>query len=429
MKSLIFYLISLCALRVQASHCENPFPARLYNEAIDLFPKLLESTRSHFEPAAAVDLHDKIIKGHLDYDGFGENRQIRQVINTRVGRNQVNALHIAAAMQQCNILQQLIELGGDINAKDRRGFTPAHFAALGSSRECLDILFENQADFSAVNEFGAKPEQVWTLTHLKASEAQAIYFRCWISGALLKMDGEHFCLATGNYFSEGIKQTPASVLKTWREEFAAQEHPSAKVLTDRVHTFRSHGGLYLANKRPLKLNDFFTANDFGLHANREFEIGDVVEVFGGLWDPQHNSKIHGVFSLDTEKLKGHLSFVYDKGLPNVVFVQFFNRFGVSQGHFAMAIRRINRGDPIVRERLIGEKSAGLHDEIAKEALDEFITKHTLTGIMQSKQSFGLEAVRNRAVLNYLIENKNILLRLRNQGLVSNEELAISGQLK
>jgi hypothetical protein len=42
------------------------------------------------------------------------------------------ALHVAAAAYQCDILEKLVALGGDIRARDRRGSEPLHYAVVGT---------------------------------------------------------------------------------------------------------------------------------------------------------------------------------------------------------------------------------------------------------------------------------------------------------
>jgi hypothetical protein len=42
------------------------------------------------------------------------------------------ALHVAAAAYHCDIIRQLIAMGADIRARDRRGAEPLHYAAAGT---------------------------------------------------------------------------------------------------------------------------------------------------------------------------------------------------------------------------------------------------------------------------------------------------------
>jgi ankyrin repeat protein len=61
------------------------------------------------------------------------------------------ALHIAAAREQYEICNKLIDLGVDINAKDLHGNTAAHHAALVGSLEISQLLHSAKANLSVRN--------------------------------------------------------------------------------------------------------------------------------------------------------------------------------------------------------------------------------------------------------------------------------------
>jgi hypothetical protein len=77
------------------------------------------------------------------------------------------ALHIAAAAYRLEIVQQLIAMGGDVRAKNRRGAEPLHYAVDGGpgSRSCdpsaqaatVASLIDAGADPNTVDQGGVTP--------------------------------------------------------------------------------------------------------------------------------------------------------------------------------------------------------------------------------------------------------------------------------
>lgn len=426
MKMRPLLLLTLVALDLHAnSRCLNPFPPRLYREAKMAFERAARESRVSWDLPDAVALHELILRGFDEKaaEKISNDIDMARAVNAKVGHYGLRAAHVAAMMQDTHALAWLKKKNADLSAPARRGFTPAHFAALGLDRECLDFIRRFNVTMVAPNEYGANPDQVFALTHVGALKP---YFYCYVSGAVFAHDVEDFCMFTGAYFIAGIKQTPIKVIETWREEFAAREHPAARDLLDRVQNFRFFTSrLYLKSLLPIRFGVVFEREDFRLHANEDFAPGDVIEIYAGLFEPDKNSIAHGVFETKTDAVSGYLPFASDRGLTNMVFVQFFNRFGVSQGHFGMAIRSIRRHEVIVRERLSNEPVRPDERERCADDLDEILRNTTLKQMAESKnKGFDLVDIRNRALSKYLTDNTNVLLRLLAERKVSASDLKV-----
>ncbi len=77
------------------------------------------------------------------------------------------ALHMAAAVYETEIVRQLIALGADIRAKNRRGAAPLHYAAVGlpgsdtwnpdAQAATIALLIEAGADPNALDKSGVTP--------------------------------------------------------------------------------------------------------------------------------------------------------------------------------------------------------------------------------------------------------------------------------
>lgn len=57
------------------------------------------------------------------------------------------------------ILDLLVEKGADINTEDNAGFTPLHSAFLNEDKELIELLIEKGADLNAKDDFGMTPKQ------------------------------------------------------------------------------------------------------------------------------------------------------------------------------------------------------------------------------------------------------------------------------
>jgi hypothetical protein len=77
------------------------------------------------------------------------------------------ALHLAAATYATELVEQLVRLGADVGARNRRGATPLHYAVDGGPRAphwnpraqaaTVRMLVENGADANATDKSGVAP--------------------------------------------------------------------------------------------------------------------------------------------------------------------------------------------------------------------------------------------------------------------------------
>ena len=80
-----------------------------------------------------------------------------------------NLLHIALVSvtraPSPEVVQHLIEIGVDVNARDRRRWTPLHFAARTKNPAVVKLLLEAGADVNATDDEGITPLHQGLLTH------------------------------------------------------------------------------------------------------------------------------------------------------------------------------------------------------------------------------------------------------------------------
>ncbi|HEY2415261.1 MAG TPA: ankyrin repeat domain-containing protein [Pirellulaceae bacterium] len=82
-------------------------------------------------------------------------------VNTRSDTDRWNLLHMAlvsvTAPPNPQVIKHLIRLGVDVNAQDRRHWTPLHFAVRTKNAEIVRLLIEAGAEVDAVNDEHISP--------------------------------------------------------------------------------------------------------------------------------------------------------------------------------------------------------------------------------------------------------------------------------
>ncbi|KXN90993.1 Protein MGA2 [Leucoagaricus sp. SymC.cos] len=69
-------------------------------------------------------------------------------------------LHLAAFMKLPALVDFLVKHEADVDARDKNGFTPLHFAVLAKSVECAKVLVQADADREIVNYLGKTAEEI-----------------------------------------------------------------------------------------------------------------------------------------------------------------------------------------------------------------------------------------------------------------------------
>ncbi|KAF8904421.1 hypothetical protein CPB84DRAFT_1772998 [Gymnopilus junonius] len=71
-------------------------------------------------------------------------------------------LHLASSLGLPALTTWLVQHDADLDARDRNGFTPLHFAALSQSKACASTLIEAGADLEVVNALGKTADEITT---------------------------------------------------------------------------------------------------------------------------------------------------------------------------------------------------------------------------------------------------------------------------
>ena len=78
-------------------------------------------------------------------------------VNARDPDSGRTPLHFAVENSDCEVVEQLLERGADVNVREKTGNTPLHFAAIGNASEVAELLLYRGADVKVQDIVGNTP--------------------------------------------------------------------------------------------------------------------------------------------------------------------------------------------------------------------------------------------------------------------------------
>ena len=89
-------------------------------------------------------------------DSLTNKEQITEYLNQKIVDGSATLLHIASK-HDVEILKYFVELGGDVNGKDKYDRVPLFYAAMAGKMECVQYLVSEGGDVQSKDNNGKTP--------------------------------------------------------------------------------------------------------------------------------------------------------------------------------------------------------------------------------------------------------------------------------
>jgi len=119
----------------------------------------IEAVKQHLAAGADVNAKDGIGWSVLDQALASKNEELVKFIKASGGNsNAGKSIYVASGIGDLKAVKQHLDTGKDVNAKNRDGVTPLHYAAWDAHKEIAELLIANGADVNAkADEFSYTP--------------------------------------------------------------------------------------------------------------------------------------------------------------------------------------------------------------------------------------------------------------------------------
>ena len=109
--------------------------------------------------AEGADVNAKTNDGKTPLDEainpFYNKTEIANLLRKHDGKH--GTIHSAVGGGDVEAVKEFLAAGADVNVKDKRGFTPLHWASISGHKEAVELLIDNSADVNAMRGGGGTP--------------------------------------------------------------------------------------------------------------------------------------------------------------------------------------------------------------------------------------------------------------------------------
>jgi len=109
--------------------------------------------------AEGADVNAKTNDGKTPLDEainpFYNKTEIANLLHKHGGKH--GTIHSAAGGGDIEAVKKFLATGADVNVKDKRGFTPLHWASISGHKEAVELLINNGANVNAIKGGGGTP--------------------------------------------------------------------------------------------------------------------------------------------------------------------------------------------------------------------------------------------------------------------------------
>lgn len=313
------------------------------------------------------------------------NKVKPEILNQKVSLYKVTPLHVAVGVNRTNVIDWLLSKLPNLNLQDRAGFTPLHLAALHETKEVYNKLVRAGADETIIDNYGATPQKLWDLTHMKHPKEQKIKIFSLINDEVETIDAVEFYDILGARYIETTKATPKDIIQLWAASI--KEFPVLEV------EFPTDPSVYIKLDYDKESDLEVEPIGWGLFASEGFGPQEIITEYQGRWMPKRHSLRDAEYAyshINPELYRGYGAYIQDS-FPNAALVEFHkeglpNRIGI------VATEPIKAGDQILLDYREHPVKWNLHKEFRVMnffAFSHLTTEKIIDSFIEEKAPMGL----------------------------------------
>jgi hypothetical protein len=332
----------------------------------------------------------------------------------------LTALHLATIQGSYDLVREMLQSGlVDVNAKDRRGWTAMHHAAVKGDREMINLLKSYGGDPTILNHRSGNVADLLNLcSPVKVDENQPLPLVVWKENQEQRplTFAEFKKIAHAEYLTEYFVD-PAWLLKDWEKNTTYTCHPFFRNLniSQRFSEYRKNPPHLILERDPQVGLDVKTADKLMKGQGVTEYLGEVVSSTAEIKNLEYVLE-----SVDGNG-KRNLGPIINDGFPNVTSITEFNA-GMKR-HFMFMLDDAEAGERLCWNYGSGHdvKAKVPHVELRREAILSFFKKHSLSLLaMEIKQALKAEKASTSETLDiyskidkvkYIIDTPTSLLHL------------------
>lgn len=334
--------------------------------------------------------------------------------DTLIKTNNLTPLHISVIRGDVQTMEKLLKDGADINALDKRRWTPLHHASVQTDTKMRDILYKYHPNPNVLNDTEATPMDLRRLV------VQSEKINSSVIPLLHKNErGEISRLNRGIYKQITRSEYLLNHLVTL--EYLIYEWKGAPKPGERLPFINEIKKKYLAFVETSRLESphildqvsedeagrkLHASPGLGVYTGRNFETEEVVgEYLGRVANDNPDSAYTLEGSIDGSQYSNEMTRVND-GFPNIVSVPIPNCRGMSKRNVYIASEPIKKGSELCWNYGFHSAKLGPYVELRPKALREFVANgKNLTSSLFNQLVFGLGISQNLNLKEYFVVEK------------------------
>lgn len=291
--------------------------------------------------------------------------------------DKLSLLHVAVIANNKTAVKELIDAKVDVNAKDAKGWTPLHHAALWDNPNILALLILSSTDLDAKNSAGGTFRDILNLTRKIKHLTDTI--NVFHDGQ--RMTEDEFSQLTGATYRTELLYSRIRMLQDWK---------SRDSITMGVYPFTEEMRKQYRQNPPLPHCLKATTHDaegkmlgfspgLGVFANRDIPkrtyAGEYLGHVKKIGSPASRYQV-GDEGTDGSVIGNEISRI-NRSFPNVAMIQILNERGAPLRRIIITIEPVAKDKELFWNYGFNETALGPYVEMRPQAMREFLKKNDL----------------------------------------------------